>query len=274
MEKLAFDPKGVVKYGLVYTALSRVKDMKFIYFLNRLEKNNFSLSPTIAAEIERLQKTRAWNFQYGLRSIPNQNHILVFSLNTRSLHLHSDEVTNDNELMQSDILFLQETHLHLPPNKNKIKDTYNSLTTFSVHGILTLIKKNIFILKSENYANKSIEAISTDILLQGIVLKLINIYVAPHTRLESLFDILEQMLSNNINNTHFLIAGDFNIDMLQETYSKKLHLFMESRSLTLKTTKPTTISGSMIDHIWKILQIANLVFTISDAYWTDHNPSF
>ena len=154
MEKLAFDPKGVVKHGLVYTALSRVKDMKFLYLLNRLEKKNFSLSPTIAAEIERLQKTHEWNFQYGLSSIPNRNHILVCSLNTHSLHLHSDEVTNDNELMQSDILFLQETRLHLPPNENKIKDNYNSLTTFSIHGILTLIETNIFISKSKNYTKK------------------------------------------------------------------------------------------------------------------------
>ena len=35
------------------------------------------------------------------------------------------------------------------------------------------------------------------------------------------------MLSNNINNTHFLIAGDFNIDMLQETYLKKIASFYE-----------------------------------------------
>ena len=55
---------------------------------------------------------------------------------------------------------------------------------------------------------------ATYILLEGILLKLINICVAPHAQLESLFDILEQMLSNSINNTHFLIAGDFNIDML------------------------------------------------------------
>ena len=143
MEKLVFDTKGVVKHRLVYTALYRVKDTKFLYLLNRLEKKNFSLSPTIATEIERLQKTRAWNFQYGLHSIPNRNHILVFSLNTCSLRLHCDEVTNNNELMQLDILLLQETHLHFPPNENKIKDNYNRLTTFSVHGVLTLIKKKI-----------------------------------------------------------------------------------------------------------------------------------
>ena len=83
------------------------------------------------------------------------------------------------------------------------------------------------------------------------------------------------MLSNKINNTQFQIAMDLNIDMMLETYSKKkLHLFMESRSLTLKTTKPTTVSGSMIDHIWTSLQTTDLVFTISYAYWTDHNSSF
>ena len=113
--------------------------MKFLYLLNRLEKNNFSLFPAIAVEIDRIQKTRSWHFQYGLNSIPNRNHFLICSLNTRSLCFHSDSVTNDNELMQSDILFLQETHLHLPPNENKIKDNYNSLETFLVHDILTLI---------------------------------------------------------------------------------------------------------------------------------------
>ena len=151
--------------------------------------------------------------------------------------------------------------------RKKIKDNYNCITLFYVHGILTLIKTNISILKSENYVNKSIDAIAKDILLGGTLFKLTNIYVGPHAQLEILFHILEQMLSNKISNTNFMIAGDFNINMLQETYSKKkLHLFMESRSLTLKTTKSTTILGSMIDHIWTSLEITDRVFTISYAY--------
>ena len=155
--------------------------MKFIYLLNRLEKNNFSLCPAIAAKIDKLQKTRSWNFQHGLNSIPNRKHFLVCSLNIRSLCLHSDSVTNDNELMQSNNFFLQETQLHLAPDKEKkIKHNCNWITTFFVHDILNLIKINISILKSENYANKSIEEIATDILLGGILLKLINIYVGPH----------------------------------------------------------------------------------------------
>ena len=38
MEKLAFDPKEIQKHGIVYIALFHVKDIKFLYLLNKVEK--------------------------------------------------------------------------------------------------------------------------------------------------------------------------------------------------------------------------------------------
>ena len=55
MEKLAFDPKGVRKHRLVYTALSCVKDIKSLYLLNKLERSNFSLNEKVAIELNTLR---------------------------------------------------------------------------------------------------------------------------------------------------------------------------------------------------------------------------
>ena len=45
-------------------------------------------------------------------------------------------------------------------------------------------------------------------------------------------------------------------------------------NLTLKTAKPKTNTGLMLDHFWTNLQNPNLVFNISDAYQIDHYATF
>ena len=38
MDRLAFDPKGIRRHGLIYTALSRVKYINCLYLLNKLDE--------------------------------------------------------------------------------------------------------------------------------------------------------------------------------------------------------------------------------------------
>ena len=41
LDQIAFDPTGVTKHGLVYTALSRVRTIDSLYLINKLTQQNF-----------------------------------------------------------------------------------------------------------------------------------------------------------------------------------------------------------------------------------------
>ena len=53
LDYLAFDPTGVYKHGLIYTALSRIKK-KNLYLLQPLQMKNFQVDPNVSIEMNRL----------------------------------------------------------------------------------------------------------------------------------------------------------------------------------------------------------------------------
>jgi exonuclease III len=276
LEKVAFDPKGVTRHGLVYTALSRVKTIECLYLVNKLEQKNFTVSSKVLVESTRLIKDASLQFQYGLKSIPCNQHLIICSLNTRSMVLHIEDIAHDTELLESHILCLQETHLHSPPMHTIFANQYTCIATYSVHGLVIAVKKGIPILQTATYNEKFVEAIVLDLKLHNNTMKIINIYIKPNTVFDKVNCALNCILSEN-NNTKMpiVLAGDFNIDMLKETMTKKLiQSYMQTKKLKLKTSHITTSYDSMIDHFWTNLDLDTISFTISDAYWSDHFSCF
>ena len=109
MDRLAFDPKGVKQHGLVYTALSRVKDINSLYLLSKLQQSNFSISNKALVEMKRLTKEAYYRHEYGLQSIQIDKYLVICSLNTRSLALHIEHISHDFDILNSSILCFQET---------------------------------------------------------------------------------------------------------------------------------------------------------------------
>ena len=62
MDRLAFDPHGIHRHGLVYIALSRVRNIKSLYLINKLQSTNFKISQKVVCEMERLRKQSCYRF--------------------------------------------------------------------------------------------------------------------------------------------------------------------------------------------------------------------
>ena len=60
LDNLAFDPLGIRRHGLVYTTLSRVRNIESLYFLSPLKKQNFQIRHKIPVEMESLHKNAKW----------------------------------------------------------------------------------------------------------------------------------------------------------------------------------------------------------------------
>jgi len=52
LDSVAFDPSGIQKHDLVYTALSHVKNMESLYFLNPLTHKNFRVKQRVDIEMK------------------------------------------------------------------------------------------------------------------------------------------------------------------------------------------------------------------------------
>jgi len=96
-----FDPKGVRQHGRVYTSLSRVKDIKCLYLINKLEQRKFSLSNKVVNELQRIKQNASYELEYNLRSTKAIDKLTTCSLNTRSFLLHLEDIVFDYDLMNA-----------------------------------------------------------------------------------------------------------------------------------------------------------------------------
>jgi hypothetical protein len=55
MDALEFEPKEVRKQILVSTTFSHVKNITSLHLINKLQKENFSISTKVSCEMERTQ---------------------------------------------------------------------------------------------------------------------------------------------------------------------------------------------------------------------------
>lgn len=71
MGALAFDPSKVYQHGLVYTALSRVRNIESLYLMHQLQHSNFKVCQKVDNEMQRLRTSAQWKLQYNLSSVPS-----------------------------------------------------------------------------------------------------------------------------------------------------------------------------------------------------------
>jgi exonuclease III len=271
LDNVAFDPTGIRIHGLVYTALSRVRNIESLYLLNPLTKNNFKVKQKVDIEMQRLRSSAKWNLEYDYHSIHSESSISILSINTRNLHAHIVDICNDYDTMQSDILCLQETYMTLSMN-NEHFPNFICISNFIKHGVMILVKKHITLLEHRHFEEYNVEAMLANIIIHGLQIAILNIYASPHATLTNIIRIITKALCTLHPNKVIIILGDFNIDMLQSNgKTKKLESYMARYNLHFLLDTKKYLQKPLIDHIWS--SIANLQYKIFilDTYWTDHD---
>ena len=57
LDGIVFDTFGIWLHGLVYTTLSHVRNIKDLYFLHAIKKQNFTIKHKINSKMQSLQKS-------------------------------------------------------------------------------------------------------------------------------------------------------------------------------------------------------------------------
>jgi len=103
------------------------------------------------------------------------------------------------------------------------------------------------------------------------VLHFANIYLPPRASLENVFTFILMAIDTCPPSAKIVLAGDFNIDILQDSERQKTLLhFMQAHGFFFLSDRPTTDAGTLIDHFWSNMPSTNTFFGVLDTYWTDH----
>jgi hypothetical protein len=130
--------------------------------LTTFANENFQIDPSVAMQMHQLQTIARWDVIVPKPHTFCDSHVLIYSLDTRSLPLHKNEVFLDYNLKTTHILCFNETHFNtLMFNKTSLNiDTrthsmislngqngtmiiYDNFTTLSSHETFTSLGLNI-----------------------------------------------------------------------------------------------------------------------------------
>ena len=64
-------------------------------------------------EMSHLQSSAKWQFRNDDTCSHNTPSMLICTLNTSSLKPHINDITNDYDIMSSDIIYIQEVHMQI-----------------------------------------------------------------------------------------------------------------------------------------------------------------
>ena len=246
-----------------YVILSRITNIKQLH-LAEFDQKKIYCSSVAKKEAQRL-RARAINLRKTEwdKKLRGSSVIKFSSVNARSLQQHFKDLLNDNFIMKSDIIAIQETWLLSDP-----KDSVPEFHEYYVHGgsrgiaLLTKVRPV--------YVENSINEHCSVIKASFDQFDLINIYrFSSNTEFklftESILPFLDQTKMQ-------VIVGDINIDLLQNP----MNLFtknLEQRGFQQIVDRPTHVCGGLIDHVYFFSPKPDdscTLYKYHTVFWSDH----
>jgi hypothetical protein len=174
-------------------------------------------------------------------------HLLVYSLNTRSLPLHKNDVFSDYNIKTTHILCLSETHFNTLTSNNislNIHLRIHSMINVNGWNGTMIIYNNFTTLSSqETFISLEVEHIVTT--FNANIQTFNIIFVSVHNLSSNVFGSNANFLSHD-NNWWFQYWHAYQ----NSTQPNELQNFMNQYSVKLQFEKIITIYESHIDHIW------------------------
>jgi len=227
-------------------------------------------SSKVEHEMSRLRTSScALNPRFS-RIMKDNKPLSCMSHNIRSLKKYENHINADNILLQSQLMFFQETG-------SKSSDTYNinnhieccridSIHANGKSGSICFVKESIPNLTSNSTLIQDektcthLEAI--EVFIENITY--IGIYSSPKFPIQKLCNFIEQVVSTQ---TKVVFIGDFNINF--NKLPKQLVQILKQYNYKIIVDDITTDYGTSINNVISNVEIAALVY---ESLISDHRP--
>ena len=245
--KLIVDLSKVFEAAQAYVMLSRVQDIEQLIIIDSVPREKIYPSSQALDELARMNK-KAMN----RKTFILETHLVINSLNVRSLRKHLVDIASEPQLMKSDLMLLQQTSLHRNEDAEKF-----SIEGFKCHlnsngngKGLAIYYKDIFHhgidICTENYQMTMFQATKFD-----VVCVYRSQFQSKTTDIGFLKD-LQRLLKNSYQ---AYILGDFNSEAFEK--NSIMHE-IEKLGFSQLLHQPTHILGGLIDHCYVAKNVEKL----------------
>jgi len=149
------------------------------------------------------------------------------------------------------------------------------LTCENKGGVVMYVPCQMCPSNSQRFATNGIEAVSVTLELpSGSHIQVALLYRSPSVSTTTLITVLQRLVRHlSLSNTPCVILGDFNEDALHQQNSA-LQRLMSDSGFTLLVKSPTTVQGTLIDHVYSRGPFSNIAVQIQDTYYSDHDTVY
>ena len=280
VDRIVVDLSKIFAAGQAYVALSRVKTLDGLQFLN-YKRSAFRKDKRVEQEMIRLQlRTITFNWSI-IPTLPSKQWIKICHLNIRGYLNHITDLKQDNNISTCDIICFTETHLrksdvihtNSQPNKHYIQYRKDRDTGVEKGGIIMFLHPHIkstildMNIPKLEFAATVISPTQQDELIIITIYRRANTISTQHFK-----QLLEKLLSDPaFHEKTILILGDFNEDIMEN--KTDICNFFQQYQFKQLICKPTTNQGSLLDHIY-FNGTSTTTTEVFDTYYSDHDTTF
>ena len=264
-QKVIINVEDTFDAAMVYVMLSRVCSLEQILLLNEFPENKMYPNQQVLVELKRLDK-KSMNLNPSRGENIDTDAMKISSLNCRSIKKHYQDILNDNSLIKSDLIALQETWLN---NDDDSEDLHIPGYELSINskgkgkGIATYYRRDTF----EHVADIKKTNMQLSKFSSAIV-DIIVLYRSQQGSIQEMKQFIKQLEDVNVPT---LIIGDFNFPFLEQGPNLTKQVFNKNKYSQL-IREPTHIEGNTLDHAYIRDEMGLLEITAEThtKYYTDH----
>jgi hypothetical protein len=264
--------------GQAYVALSRAKTLNGLHIMN-FQASKIRANKEVLQEMQQMSENKLFISDDLLNTSPD--HLIISTLNTRSLVKHSLDVFCDPVFKMSDIVILTETWLSSDVKTEAIfpmhyevyrKDKPQIAATRHAGGLAVLVKKALKHELIHSYGDTHLQVLAiTTHFSKNASANVIGLYNSPNpanrikTTAATICNVLDK--TNDLNDHQTLILGDINENYLTDK-ATTFNESMKRRGYRQTVPVPTHKSGSCLDHIY---MKNDSTVKVNSCYYSDHD---
>lgn len=276
--------KAVLHFGnrktehMHYGGLSRIRKLDDVHILELNEKK-ITVSMHVIEEMDRLRADSMLHSCVPILKDISEDIKIVYH-NTRSLHLHIQELVHEKNMHASDIIAISESRLkdtdrnedyELPGfHIHRFDETNATNGARSYRGIVVYSKLEFIAIK-KLFLSEDVETVQCYFCHNNRLYQVVFLYCSPqNTSLSKLSNVLHHLLNILDNDKPIIIMGDTNVDFLNQN---TLRRFLDNNSLQQLIQTSTTDYGSCLDHLYTNMQSGIEISAATlESYYSDHKP--
>ena len=261
-----------------YTALSRVTSLENVYILH-LNENKISVDQSVKDEMWNLRQNSQVKLCYTpVYELSPVHHRIIFQ-NIRSLHAHFTDIIYDANYKAADLLAFAESRLsHNDDNDDYIFEGFHDIIRNDQkylhnrrppHGLALFVRDSYTVSDVHHFTSDELEYSFLKIKCDfKAAIQVLVLYKSNTCRVDVFRNELKCMKNLFCDSDHFLIVGDFNIDV-SSSQNKALLTELETVfGAGQLISQSTTVYNTIIDLVFSNSESINTI-TI-DSVISDH----